>query len=102
MRVAGPAVDPGRWRTLFAGIDTHKGTPAVAVVDQLGRQLASEQLPNTEPGFLELVELLEAHSVGRVGIEGLGNFGRAIARSTGLSNTRDSSAKHSRRFARTS
>lgn len=79
MRVAGPAVDPGRWRTLFAGIDTHKDTLAVAVVDQLGRQVAAAQLPNTEPGFLELVELLEAHGVGRVGIEGSGNFGRAIA-----------------------
>jgi len=64
---------------LFAGIDTHKDTLAVAVVDQLGRQLAAAQLPNTEPGFLELVELLEAHGVSRVGIEGSGNFGRAIA-----------------------
>src|SRR5690349_3189415 len=75
MRVAGPAVDPGRWRTWFAGIDTHKDTLAVAVVDQV----AAAQLPNTEPGFLELIELLEAHGVNRVGIEGSGNFGRAIA-----------------------
>lgn len=64
---------------MFAGIDTHKDTLAVAVVDHGGRQVAAGQLPNTEPGFLELVELLEAHGVSRVGIEGSGNFGRAIA-----------------------
>jgi transposase len=64
---------------LFAGIDTHKDTLAVAVVDDQGRRRAAEQLPNTEPGFLRLVTLLEEHRVERVGIEGSGNFGRAIA-----------------------
>jgi transposase len=64
---------------LIAGIDTHKDTLAVAVVDQNGRALAFKDLPNTEPGFIELVQLLERHQVERVGIEGSGNFGRAIA-----------------------
>jgi transposase len=64
---------------LFAGIDTHKDTLAVAVVNENGRRVAAEQVPNTEPGFLRLVELLESHRVVRVGIEGSGNFGRAIA-----------------------
>jgi transposase len=78
MRVAGPAADCGG-DALIAGIDTHKDTLAVAVVDQNGRALAFKDLPNTEPGFIELVQLLELHQVVRVGIEGSGNFGRAIA-----------------------
>ena len=64
---------------MFAGIDTHKDTLAVAVVDEPGRQLAGREVPNTEPGFDRLAELFEQHSVVRVGIEGSGNFGRAVA-----------------------
>lgn len=80
MRIAGPAEQLlGKAIGLFAGIDTHKDTLAVAVIDGTGRRRASEQLPNSEPGFVELVKLLEAHQVVRVGIEGAGNFGRAIA-----------------------
>lgn len=79
MRVAGPAATLWRGGALFAGIDTHKDTLAVAVVNENGRRVAAEQVPNTEPGFLRLVELLESHRVVRVGIEGSGNFGRAIA-----------------------
>lgn len=64
---------------MFAGIDTHKDTLAVAVVDQTGRQLAHRELPNTRPGFAELTRLLDEHSVVRVGIEGSGAYGRAVA-----------------------
>jgi transposase len=74
---------------LFAGIDTHKDTLAVAVIDDVGRRLAGGQLPNTEPGLLELVELLDAHKVTKVGIEGSGNFGRAIAVHLAISWTPD-------------
>jgi transposase len=64
---------------LFAGIDTHKDTLAVAVVDADGRALANDEVPNTERGFARLVALFEEHQVARVGIEGSGSFGRAIA-----------------------
>jgi hypothetical protein len=78
MRFAGPAVQRGGEST-YAGIDTHKDTLAVAVVDGAGRQVAAAQLPNTEPGFVRPVELLESWPVLKVGIEGSGSFGRAIA-----------------------
>ncbi|WP_199907481.1 IS110 family RNA-guided transposase [Nocardioides terrigena] len=71
------APDPQKEAPLFAGIDTHKDTLAVAVIDPNGRQLAHREVPNTEPGFGDL--LLDTHQVTRVGIEGSGNFGRAIA-----------------------
>ncbi|WP_426594690.1 IS110 family transposase [Cellulomonas sp. McL0617] len=64
---------------MFAGIDTHKDTLAVAVVDVLGSQLAGLEVANTEVGFAQILELLGAHRVVRVGVEGSGNFGRAVA-----------------------
>ena len=64
---------------MFAGIDTHKDTLAVAVIDPAGRPLAHREVANTEHGFVQLARLLETHQVTRVGIEGSGNFGRAVA-----------------------
>ena len=60
---------------MFAGIDTHKDTLAVAVIDDDGRLLAAREVPNTEQGFVQLVGLFDTHQVVRVGIEGSGHFG---------------------------
>jgi transposase len=64
---------------VFAGIDTHKDTLAVAVIDDAGRLVTAREVPNTEQGFLQLVGLFDTHQVVRVGIEGSGHFGRAVA-----------------------
>ena len=64
---------------MFAGIDTHKDTLAVGVVDVIGRSLAAVELPNTRAGFVSIAALLAHHRVERVGIEGSGNYGRCIA-----------------------
>ena len=64
---------------MIAGIDTHKDTLAVAVVDDAGRLIAGGDIPNTERGFVQLVNMFDTHHVLRVGIEGSGNFGRAVA-----------------------
>jgi transposase len=64
---------------VFAGIDTHKDTLAVAVIDDAGRLVAALEVPNTEQGFVQLVGLFDTHQVVRVGIEGSGHFGRAVA-----------------------
>ena len=66
---------------MFAGIDTHKDTlaVAVAVIDTAGRQRAGCEVPNTEQGFVVLAELFTRHRVTRIGIEGSGAFGRAVA-----------------------
>lgn len=61
---------------MFAGIDTHKDTLAVAVTDSAGRLLAGREVPNTEAGFAQLVDLLDTRQVARVGIEG---YGRSVA-----------------------
>ena len=38
---------------VIAGIDTHKDTLAVAVVDDAGRLIAGGDIPNTELGFVQ-------------------------------------------------
>ena len=64
---------------MFAGIDTHKDTLAVAVIDDTGQLVVAREVPNTEQGFVQLVGLFETHQVVRVGIAGSGHFGRAVA-----------------------
>src|SRR5215207_7007963 len=64
---------------VIAGIDIHKDTLAVAVVDDAGRLIAGGDISNTERGFVQLVDMFDTHHVLRVGIEGSGNFGRAVA-----------------------
>jgi len=71
-------IDERSW-TVLAGIDTHKDTLAVAVIDHAGRQLVTVEVPNTEIGFDTVEALLTAHRVSRVGIEGAGNYGRGVA-----------------------
>ena len=64
---------------MIAGMDTHTDTLAVAVVDDTGRLVAGGDVPNTERGFAQLVDMFTSHHVQRVGIEGSGSFGRAVA-----------------------
>jgi transposase len=67
-------------RTLFGGMDTHKDTLAVALVDTTGRLSAAVSVANTVAGHAELVGWLGEHeSVTRLGIEGAGGYGRAVA-----------------------
>src|SRR4051794_22515172 len=73
-----PLAGPG-WGRQLAGIDTHKDTLAVAVIDDTGRPAVVTELANTEAGFDALEQLLEEHAVTRVGIEGSGNYGRGAA-----------------------
>src|SRR5215217_6833184 len=60
---------------MFAGVDTHKDTLAVAVIDHAGRVVRQLELPNQASGYVRLLAVLTSHNVVRVGIEGSGNFG---------------------------
>ena len=42
---------------VIAGIDTQKDSLAVAVVDEAGRLVAGGDVPNTEQGFAQLVDI---------------------------------------------
>ena len=66
---------------LFAGVDSHKDTLAVCLVDQTGRCLHTAVLPNTPAGHRQLAAWLQQHGpIGRVGIEGAANLGAGVAR----------------------
>ncbi len=64
---------------MHAGIDSHKDTLAVAIVDEGGRRVALQTVRNEPDGFDELAKLLRDHGVLRVGIECSGTYGRPAA-----------------------
>ena len=64
---------------MFAGIDSHKDTLAVAVIDAAGRVVTVRQVANEPAGFAVLADLVAEHTVVRIGIEGSANFGWAAA-----------------------
>lgn len=65
---------------MFVGMDSHKDTLAISGVDAAGRQQQAQVFPNTREGHRRLVAWLQAQSgVVRVGIEGAGGYGRAVA-----------------------
>src|SRR5437763_1637529 len=63
------------------GIDAHKSSLAVALVDELGRELAHERFANDERGHEGLHAWVERLAPGerRFGIEGSGWLARALA-----------------------
>ena len=68
---------PGR----YAGVDTHRDTHHVAVVDELGRALVDRQFAATATGYRQIVDFLRTHGpVLAVGVEGTGSYGAELAR----------------------
>ena len=65
---------------MVAGIDTHKHTHHVAVLDRFGRCVADQEFATTSAGYAQIIEFLHAHGVEVVGIEGTGSYGAGIAR----------------------
>ena len=61
-------------------MDSHKDTLAVSDVDQAGRQQQTQTFANTRHGHRRLLVWLQGQpGVVRVGIEGAGGYGRAVA-----------------------
>ena len=49
---------------MFVGVDTHKDTLAVAVIDHAGRVVRQLELPNQDSGYVRLLALLSSHNFG--------------------------------------
>ncbi len=62
-----------------AGIDPHQDSFSVGIIDANGVELTHETFPNTAAGYVAAVELLTAHGVVRVGIEGSASWGAHVA-----------------------
>jgi transposase len=66
---------------LFCGVDSHKDTLAVCLVDQTGRPHAQASFANTPAGHRRLAAWLDRHGPAtRVGVEGGANLGAGLAR----------------------
>lgn len=63
------------------GVDTHLDTHVAAALDHIGGVLATTQFPATAGGYRQLLRWLRGFGeVGRVGVEGTGSYGAALAR----------------------
>ena len=63
----------------IGGVDPHQDTYTVGIVDPNGVELAHEAFPTTAAGFCAGIELLTAHGVRQVGIEGSAGWGANVA-----------------------
>ena len=63
------------------GVDTHLDLHVAAALDQLGRVLGTQSFPTTIAGYRELHRwLLAFGKVDKIGVEGTGSYGSALAR----------------------
>lgn len=66
---------------VIGGIDTHTDVHQAAVIDTIGRHLATEAFPTTPAGYRDLLEWLQSYGqVLVVGMEGTGSFGAELGR----------------------
>jgi transposase len=71
----------GEPRRILGGVDTHKDVHVAAVIDDVGRVLATASFPATRPGYRQLLVWLRGFGeVVTVGVEGCGSWGAGLAR----------------------
>ena len=72
---------PGVERSVLGGVDTHKEVHVAAVIDDLGRVLATAEFPATRNGYRRLLAWLKNFGeLVAVGVEGCGSWGAGLAR----------------------
>lgn len=65
----------------FIGVDSHRSTPAAAVIDPVGRVLDVAEFDNDPAGHRRLLAWRKGHGGDvRIGIESSGNYGNGLAR----------------------
>ncbi|MCT2292038.1 MULTISPECIES: IS110 family transposase [Janibacter] len=66
---------------LVAGVDTHKNTHHVAILDLVGRPVADREFRADGRGYAQVIAFLHEHGdVARVGVEGTGSYGAGLVR----------------------
>ncbi|WP_419553798.1 IS110 family transposase [Candidatus Poriferisodalis sp.] len=61
------------------GIDPHQDTFTAGIVDHRGVEITHETFDNTAAGYGEAIDLLDAHAVCQVGVEGSAKWGAHVA-----------------------
>ena len=70
---------------VILGVDTHRDTHAVVLVDLLGRLVATETFPTTRRGLRALIKWARRRgAIRRAGVEGTGSFGAGLTRALRL------------------
>lgn len=82
MTVAPPLANPpSPAGALVAGVDTHKDTHHVAILDHVGRPVADREFRADGRGYAQIIAFLREHGdVDRVGVEGTGSYGAGLSR----------------------
>lgn len=63
------------------GVDTHQDLHVAAALDQLGRVLGTRAFSTTVAGYRQLLAWLRRYGrLDKVGVEGTGSYGAALAR----------------------
>lgn len=76
----GEVVEPDAVEVI-GGVDTHADTHTAAVLDSVGRTIATDTFPATESGYGRLLSWLQSFGlVLVVGVEGTGSYGAGLAR----------------------
>ncbi|MBS2966691.1 IS110 family transposase [Actinocrinis puniceicyclus] len=66
---------------VVGGVDTHTDFHQAAVIDPIGRHLATESFPTDPDGYRRLLDWLRSHGeLVAVGVEGTGAYGAQLAR----------------------
>src|SRR5690606_18207087 len=72
---------PSQEGALVAGVDTHKDTHHVAILDHVGRPVADREFRADGRGYAQIIAFLHEHGdVGSVGVEGTGSYGAGLSR----------------------
>lgn len=72
---------PQQATIVVAGVDTHKNTHHVAVLDLAGRVLGDREFPVSSTGYRSLLGWVSAHGViDRIGVELTGSYGAGLTR----------------------
>jgi len=70
---------------VILGVDTHRDTHAVVLIDLLGRLVAADTFPTTRAGIRALIAWAKQHgTIRRAGVEGTGSYGASLTRALRL------------------
>jgi transposase len=64
---------------IVAGVDTHKETHHVAILDAVGKLLKSFEIQADPDGYAKAIDHAKTYNVESWGLEGTGSYGRAFA-----------------------
>ena len=63
----------------FAGVDTHRDTHSIVIINELGEVLDRFTIPTSSAGYTEAIARSEKHPEIEWGLEGIGSYGRSFA-----------------------